>query len=467
MIKENRAPAVPALPDAFLCMIEDQLGERRTAFLESYNEKPCRGARLYTQLTPADAGDGVPWCENGVYLPLETEAGAGVLHEAGAWYMQEPSAMAPAAVLPLERGDRVLDLCAAPGGKTTQLAQRLRDGLLVANEIVPSRAEILSSNTERVGCRNVIVISASPELLAEKWPETFDKILADAPCSGEGMFRRHPETRSEWTPDSPPLCARRQTDILNSVYAMLKPGGMMVYSTCTFNLIENEGVIARFLDKYPDMSLVPFSLPGIGGCEGSMHLYPDQVRGEGHFVALLRKEKADAGKYEDEGKRPDRPGKGRRGGAPAGDIIPLDREQQRLWEQFAGQYLEEKLSADGLFMGRAVHLPAGQPLPPLKGIRVLRCGIHLGEFRGKVFVPDHALSHAVSCRRKAELSLEQACAYLRGETVDVSRMRFPDGDMNGYCTPVYRGLQLGWGKISEGIMKNHYPKGLRKNLSRE
>ena len=454
---QTGAQAVPALPDGFLRAMEAQLGDAFPAFLKSYDETPCRGARLYADAAPADAGNAVPWCEKGVYLPLDTEAGAGILHEAGAWYMQEPSAMIPAAVLPLDPGDRVLDLCAAPGGKTTQLSQRLADGLLVANEIVPSRAEILSSNVERMGCRNTVVTNASPDALAKVWPEFFDKILVDAPCSGEGMFRRHPETRTEWTPESPALCAKRQTEILRCAYRMLRPGGMMVYSTCTFNMIENEGVLARFREEFPDMEPVPFTLPGIGEIEkGYTHIYPHLVRGEGHFVALLRKSGA-AFRAEPMPEKPGKAKKARRADAPAPDLMPLNREQQSLWEAFEKSCLGEKITADGLFMGRAVHVPA-QTLPPLKGIRVLRCGIHLGEFRGKVFIPDHALSHALPFGKRIELTGEQAEMFARGESFAV------DAPFTGFCAAEYKGFRLGLGKVTDGMLKNHYPKGLRKNL---
>lgn len=458
------SPSIPEktgmneLPAAFLDEMEKMLGSDFPAFLKTYGEEPCRALRTRSGLLPAEAGKPVPWYKGGVYLPQDSAAGAGILHEAGAWYLQEASAMIPAAVLPLETGDRVLDLCAAPGGKTTQLAERMRDGLLVANEIVPSRAEILSSNAERMGCRNTVVTSADPALLAEKWPGFFDKILVDAPCSGEGMFRRHPETREEWTPASPAMCAKRQTEILRCAYRMLRPGGMMVYSTCTFNRLENEEVLARLTEEYPDMEPVPFPLPGIGEVScGYTHIYPHLVRGEGHFVALLKKQ----GNVSETGPAEERCGKtkkARRADASVPDIQPLSREQQSLWEAFEKACLGEEITADGLFMGRAVHLPA-RPLPPLKGIRVLRCGIHLGEFRGRVFIPDHALTHAVLFGRRVDLTGKQAEMYARGESFAVN------APFTGFCAAVYKGLQLGLGKMTDGMLKNHYPKGLRKSLN--
>ena len=446
------------LPSAFLENMEKMLGSDFPAFLKTYGEEPCRALRSRGGLLPADAGDRVPWCENGVYLPFDSKAGAGILHEAGAWYLQEASAMIPAAVMPLEGNERVLDLCAAPGGKSTQLAERLQGGLLVSNEIVPSRAEILSSNAERMGCRNTVVTSADPALLAEKWPGFFDKILVDAPCSGEGMFRRHPETRKEWTSASPAMCAKRQTEILRCAYRMLRSGGMMVYSTCTFNRLENEEVLARLTEEYPDMEPVPFPLPGIGEVScGYTHIFPHLVRGEGHFVALLKKQ----GNVSETGPAEERCGKtkkARRADASVPDIQPLSREQQSLWEAFEKACLGEEITADGLFMGRAVHLPA-RPLPPLKGIRVLRCGIHLGEFRGRVFIPDHALSHAVRFAKYAELTAEQAEQYMRGESFAL------DAPFTGFGAAVYKGCRLGLCKMTNGMLKNHYPKGLRKNLT--
>ena len=279
-------------PQGWIEQLTPLLGPSLPDFLHSYEEPPARGLRVRPGIQPpAEAGEPIPWAENAYDLPLDSTAGAHPLHEAGAYYLQEPSAMAAAAALHPRPGERVLDLCAAPGGKSTQLAAYLRgEGLLVCNEPVPSRAQILSRNIERMGVPNAVVVSMLPEQLSGRWPGFFDKILVDAPCSGEGMFRRHPETRQEWTPASPMGCAQRQSHILRHAALMLRPGGMLAYSTCTFNPIENEGVIEGFLREHPEFSTVSFSLPGLPECGGTLRLWPHQIRGEGHFVALLRKE---------------------------------------------------------------------------------------------------------------------------------------------------------------------------------
>lgn len=266
--------------------------------------------------------------------------------------------------------------------------------MLVSNEIVPSRAEILSANIERMGCRNVIVTSQDPATLAKKWPGFFNRVLVDAPCSGEGMFRRHPETRQEWTPDAPQKCALRQREILSAAVDLLCGGGTLVYSTCTFNEEENEQTVAWLLSQYPALALVPFSLPGLKACEGQMHIYPHEVRGEGHFVALLKKAQeappaAEAPLHTKQRKTDKK---------AATDFLQPSLAEREAWQRFAGETLTETLSMDGIFQGCAVHLPP--VVPPLAGIRVLRCGVKLGSFRGKVFVPDHALSHAAGCKKR-------------------------------------------------------------------
>ena len=282
------------LPQAFLSQMAAQLKGEMAAFLRTYDEPYQRGLRVNPWKRPPnlpdDCGDSVLWEENGYYLALDSTAGVDVLHEAGAWYLQEPSAMLPAAVLNAQPGEHVLDLCAAPGGKSTQSGLRMGgEGVLVCNEPVWERAKILSQNIERMGIPNALVVSAYPDQLAQRWPESFDAIQVDAPCSGEGMFRRHPETRAEWSPESPAGCAKRQAEILDRAAEMLRPGGRMVYSTCTMNRTENEDTVDAFLSRHADFSAEAFSLPGADAPDGMLTCYPHRMRGEGHFVALLRK----------------------------------------------------------------------------------------------------------------------------------------------------------------------------------
>ena len=352
--------------------------------------------------------------------------------------------MAAAAALHPRPGDRVLDLCAAPGGKSTQLAAYLQgEGLLVCNEPVFSRAQILSRNIERMGVPNAIAVSMLPEQLSGRWPGYFDKILVDAPCSGEGMFRRHPETRQEWNPASPAGCAQRQSHILRHAAMMLRPGGLLAYSTCTFNTAENEGVIEDFLREHPAFSPVPFSLPGLPPCGGTLRLWPHQLRGEGHFVALLRKND------EEEAYLPSRKKK-----TPDAPVLPPPgKAEAAAAAAFLKAHYALPLSPNALFAGKIIQAPE---MPPLQGVKVLRVGLQLGEMKGKVFVPDHALAlyHPSHC--SVALTEEGARLYQSGQTLPV-----PDG-ASGFCTPTLAGLALGWAKISDGQLKNHYPKGLRR-----
>lgn len=426
-------------PSGWIEQLAPLLGDQLPDFLHSYDLPPFRGVRMRPGRAPIpDAGAPVPWAEDAYELPLDSPAGALPAHDAGGYYLQEPSAMAAAAALHPGPGEKVLDLCAAPGGKSTQLAAYMENrGLLVCNEPVPARAQILSRNIERMGVPHAVVVSALPEELP--WTGFFDKVLVDAPCSGEGMFRRHPETRQEWTAASPEGCARRQRQILDQAARLLRPGGMLAYSTCTFNPTENEGVVQAFLTRHPAFSLTPIVLPGLPANDGTLHLWPHQVRGEGHFVALLRKQDAewpDAGKTER--LRPPLPGKA----------------EAALAQAFLREHLFSPPAPNGLFAGRIVSAP--ETLPSLNGIRVLRLGLHLGEVRGKVFLPDHAAAMACAPLRPLPVTQETAAAYQQGQVLPVE-----DG-LKGFYTPVLDGLVLGWGKASGGQLKNHYPKGLRR-----
>ena len=445
----------PALPPAFVSRMRAQLGEEADAYFAAM-EMPClHGLRLNPQKPVSGAAleavggveEPVPWYPAlGRYLRNDSPAGTDPLHEAGAYYLQEPSAMAPVSALSPRPGECVLDLCAAPGGKSTQIAAALAgEGLLVSNELVPSRAKILSRNIERMGVPNALVVSAQPEALAARWGVLFDAVLVDAPCSGEGMFRRHPETRAEWNPASPMGCAERQRRILGCAAAMLRPGGRLVYSTCTLSPEENEETVRWFLQEHPDFSVQPFSLPGNYGTldapEGMLRLYPHRVRGEGHFVACLR----------------------RAGDAPAADLMRSAAERlsppapavRAAYSAFAAPL--RGLPAANAQLGDA--LLCAPDLPPLDGVRVLRAGVQLGALKGKVFAPDHALAMCLSpaCGLPV-LALDRAGAlrYQSGEALPAPE------DMSGWALAVYEGLVLGFGKASGGQFKNHYPKGLRR-----
>lgn len=430
------------LPDAFIQQMLPLLGDEAEAFFASYADAPRRGIRFRDArrpLPPADLTGEIPYARNGCYLAADSPAGALPLHEAGAYYLQEPSAMAAAAVLCAQDGDRVLDLCAAPGGKSTQLAMSANLRLLVANEPVPARAQVLSRNMERMGVANAVVTCAYPDALADRWPQFFDKILVDAPCSGEGMFRRHPETRAEWSADAPQRCHERQVQILTAAARMLRPGGRLVLSTCTFNAIENEGTVRAFLQAHSHFRLLPIQVEGLPAAEnGMLRLWPHKFAGEGHFISLLEKTAA----------REDEP-------APAAPV-PLPAADKATLQAYAAfqQEIGCEVAANAQFGGRLLHVP--EALPPLERLRVLRVGLQLGELRGKLFFPDHALALAAPLKKCRALDEAQALRYLHGEALPCPAA------CRGFYALTLDGWQLGFGKASDGQMKNHYPKGLRK-----
>lgn len=449
------------LPEAFVRRMQGELGGQADAYFASLNEPYLRGLRLNPRKpleSPAHVPDGllepIPWqAQTGYYIPLDSAAGAHPLHEAGAYYLQEPSAMAAVSVLAPLAGETVLDLCAAPGGKSTQIADAMDGrGLLCCNEPVPTRARILSRNLERMGVCNALVVSAEPERLAALWPECFDAVLVDAPCSGEGMFRRHPETRAEWSEQSPEGCAARQSRILLSACEMLKPGGRLVYSTCTLNRIENEGVIQRLLENAPQMEAAPFALPAGAGCAlaakgGTLHLYPHEIKGEGHFIALLHKK---GGSGASRGECLLR--------SAAERLAPPDKPLLAAYQAFAHALdAQDALPEATAQLGDT--LVAAPPLPPLGGVRVLRAGLQLGALKGKAFMPDHALAMGLTLPYALPtLALDEAGAraYQRGEALPVPE------SVRGFILPAYEGLALGFGKASDGQLRNHYPKGLRR-----
>ena len=284
-----------SLPESFKDRIRRQLGDELPAFLLAIEKPPEHGIRMNPN-KPCEAdvrwmtGDRIPWETNGWYLNQDETPGSTIWHEAGAFYLQDPAAMIPVNVLDPKPGEYILDLCAAPGGKSTQIGIAMQGkGLLVCNEPVPKRAQILSRNLERMGILNAAAICAMPEQLAGKWPDGFDAVLVDAPCSGEGMFRKDRNTRDEWTQEKAAGCAARQREILSSAAKLVRPGGRMVYSTCTFNPEENEENVAWFLQEHREWETEPFRRKGIDGLNGMITCWPHRLRGEGQFAALLRR----------------------------------------------------------------------------------------------------------------------------------------------------------------------------------
>ena len=437
---------------AFVEQTRKMLGDETPAFLRSLEDAPALALRLNPRRAgAADAAaayvDGaVPWAASGRYLrpSPDTKPGGSIAHAAGAFYLQEASAMASAAALDARPGEQVLDLCAAPGGKSTQIAAALGDaGLLVSNDPEPARAKVLAGNLERMGVPNAVVVCALPKKLADAWPERFDALLVDAPCSGEGMFRREPRARLEWSPAAPEGCARRQAEILDQAARLLRPGGRLVYSTCTFNALENEGSVRAFLERHPEFAPEDFALEGAGASEGGMlRLWPHRLRGDGHFVARLRKAGQAPARRPAGAARPDR--------EEAALLDALRREVCALPEAWDG--MKPARLGDRLFL-----IPADAP--ETAGLKVARPGLCLLRIGRNHIEPDHALAMALPparALRRCELDDARARAFLRGEAVAA------DGE-KGWALALWRGMPLGWGKRSDGALKNHLPKGLRRH----
>lgn len=472
------------LPEKFIERMREMLDGEYEAFFRSLGEDRQQALRVNPLKRMGQGGraeeltaryfdmTGVSWEKNGYYYAGTDQPGRHPCHEAGLYYIQEPSAMAVAPLLEVRPGEKVLDLCAAPGGKSTQLAGYLQgEGLLVSNEIHPARARILSENIERMGVRNACVTNETPGRLAEIFVEYFDRILVDAPCSGEGMFRKNETACSEWSPENVELCAGRQDEILDCAARMLRPGGRLVYSTCTFAPQENEGSVGRFLGRHVEFCLLPIDKERMGipakccdgrpewgngdeALRGTLRLWPHVIRGEGHFAAVLQKKGGLPEGYETIAA----------GGLERGisensrDLAPW----WEFWRENGGGPKENCFPFSGVFLrfGDNLYL-APEGMPGLKGMKVLRPGLHLGCFKKNRFEPSHALALALSpadvryvCRLDAKD--ERVTAYLNGQTYSW------EGEKGWYLIAV-DGCSIGWGKLAGGVMKNHYPRGLRRN----
>lgn len=506
-------------PEAFLKRMEQMLGGEYGNFLSALEQEPYQALRLNSLKKDADGQSAakvltqntfahltpVPWAENGYYYAPDDQPGRHPYHEAGLYYIQEPSAMAPVELLGVRPGEKVLDLCAAPGGKGTQIAAKLQGkGFLLCNEIHPARAKVLSENVERMGICNALVTNETPRHLAEHFPAYFDRILADAPCSGEGMFRKNKAACGEWSQENVELCAERQDEILDCAAAMLRPGGRLVYSTCTFAPMENEGSISRFLSRHGDFSIVSVDKAGFGltgedgaglvggdgpglagnagpgsiGCDGvpewgngeaelkhTLRLWPHRVRGEGHYAAVMQKAGSVIERYMSS------PSSGTVRGVPEKELEEFSgfcMETIRMTGSSPIEELGELLGIAGKIMagefayirfGSNLYLAPGQ-MPDPRGLKILRCGLHLGELKKNRFEPSHALALALCPRNMRNVwnlkTVREANDYLNGQT-------FPAQGEKGWYLVCLDGFSLGWGKLAGGIMKNHYPKGLRIN----
>ena len=384
---------------------------------------------------------------DGFVLRSEKEGmGNSLLHLAGGCYFQEPSAMSAVTALEVQNGDKVLDLCAAPGSKATALAALNPDGLIVANEIHPKRAQILVSNMERMGVANALITRSDAQSLAKNFAGYFDKILLDAPCSGEGMFRKYPEILKNWDEELVEMCAQRSAELLEHAATMLRPGGRMVYSTCTFNLEENEKNILKFLSAHPEFEVavaeIPAASKGFLGLDKARRIFPSE-NGEGHFVCALQK-RADASQIGVKTLYFTRE-------RPLPQLDLMIAECLKAPVRFYGTHRELIWQTAGK---NTYLLPYDMPKP--KGVQILRAGVQTAILKGKTFFPCHHLFTATPVERFVHTVVVD----------DMSAKTFLSGEMisaegKGYTAVIWNGLCLGFGKAVQGKLKNHFPKGLR------
>ena len=500
LIKNRKQESMADLPIRFEERMRELLGDEYPAFAASYDKERVQGLRFNRLKFPdgiQGAGENweeagaaelaqrvsqetgftlqrIPWVKEGYYYSGDNRPGKHPYHEAGLYYIQEPSAMAVVELLDPRPGERVLDLCAAPGGKSSHIASRLRGrGFLLSNEIHPARARILSQNMERMGVRNAVVSNEDASGLARVFNHYFHKIVVDAPCSGEGMFRKDEEARAQWSEEHVKMCAARQGEILDHGASMLAFGGRMVYSTCTFAPEENEGTVLACLKRHPEFRVEQVSAyPGFTGgkpwwagpeadgwgLEKTMRIMPHILEGEGHFMAVLKKDgEADHG-------------------AIAGnrDRMYLDSRKRKEVFRDYGPFIRSTLTEPEMFLERKEYVLFGEQLyllpadmPDIKGLKILRPGLHLGTLKKNRFEPSHAL--ALALRKEEVLSSwelppcgDSVIRYLKGETLSEDAGA-PEGCLKGWTLVCTGGFSLGWAKSAGGMMKNHYPKGLRWN----
>lgn len=451
------------LPEKFEQKMKNLLGEPEfQQYKLSFEEKRVYGLRVnklkinpeqFEKISPFKLSP-VPWCSEGFYYDAESRPAKHPYYHAGLYYLQEPSAMAPGSVFEVIPGENVLDICAAPGGKSTQIAAKLQGkGILISNDISATRAKALLKNIELNGIKNAVILSESPEKLAKSFPEFFNKILIDAPCSGEGMFRKEPDVMKSWGEDMTKFCCEQQTDILENAVKMLAKGGSILYSTCTFAPEENEGLIQKFLNQHTEFELIPISNEfgfengrpewienGSHILCGCARLFPHKIKGEGHFLALLHNKEC-----------PESP-----------TLQPFEGVSiQNLtdFNSFCLENLQLELKGKFQIVGDDYYLlPEG--MPKLLGTRIMRSGWYLGKQKKNRFEPSQAMAMGL---KKEEVKNfidfpvedERVMRYLKGESFEV------DGIKNGWCLILCEGFPLGWGKMQCGRLKNKYMSGWR------
>lgn len=469
------------LPQSFLDSMKEILGEDYEAFLAGFDGQRQYGLRVNTlkmnleefeRIAPFHLKK-VPWISNGYFYEAEDVPAKHPFYSAGLYYLQEPSAMTPASRLKVQPGERVLDLCAAPGGKATELGAALQgEGLLVANDINTARARALLRNLELFGISNSFVTNEPPHVLAERFPEFFHKIMVDAPCSGEGMFRKNPAVVDSWQEKGPEYFSKLQREIIVQAADMLLPGGMMFYSTCTFSPLENEKTITHLLKERPDMEVIPMEdyegfaegLTSYRGevfdesCKLCRRIWPHKMSGEGHFMALLHKKNGTQQQVQQTVSQSSIWWKKCKG---------LNKEQKAAAEDFFSHvniaYDEKRIDVRG---DNLYYLPA--PKYDGRGLHFLRNGLFMGEFKKKRFEPSQPFALALHAQDFDQVldfpaDDERLLRYLRGETLDVSDLIAGEKKRKGWQLVMAAGHPLGFGKLVNNNLKNKYPAGWRKN----
>ncbi len=448
------------LPKKYESRMKSLLGDSFDAYVKALSEEPVKAFRVNTDKIPVEyfekinpfSSDKIPYVKNGFYLNGE-KIGNHPFHHAGMVYVQEPGAMMPAECIDIESDWKILDMCAAPGGKSTQLKNKLGEkGLLVSNEIIPSRCKILTGNIERLGLQNAVTTCMDTKKLAQTFPDTFDLIMVDAPCSGEGMFRKEEQAISEWSVENVKKCAARQKEILENAVVCLKDGGYIIYATCTFSLEENEMLIDAFLKEHPEFELVPVkdtvkesTCDGImfEGCEcESIHLtrrfYPHISRGEGQFAAVLKNT------------------------LPSYKNEKVNKIATEKIDPVVFAFLDETLenydkSKIRMYNGNPVYFR--DDFEVKKGT-AFSCGVTIGEIKKNYIQPHHQFFMAMGkhFKRKVELEpdSEEIKKFLHGEEIDAHCEK-------GWAVVTTNGCSVGGIKVANGKGKNHYPKGLRLN----
>lgn len=469
------------LPQSFLDSMKEILGEDYEAFLAGFDGQRQYGLRVNTlkmnleefeRIAPFHLKR-VPWISNGYFYEAEDVPAKHPFYSAGLYYLQEPSAMTPASRLKVQPGERVLDLCAAPGGKATELGAALQgEGLLVANDINTARARALLRNLELFGISNSFVTNEPPHVLAERFPEFFHKIMVDAPCSGEGMFRKNPAVVDSWQEKGPEYFSKLQREIIVQAADMLLPGGMMFYSTCTFSPLENEKTITHLLKERSDMEVIPMEdyegfAEGLTSYRGEVfdescrlcrRIWPHKMSGEGHFMALLHKKNG-----------------------VQQQVQQTVSQSSIWWEKCKGLNKEQKAAAEDFFShvniaydekridvrgDNLYYLPA--PKYDGRGLHFLRNGLFMGEFKKKRFEPSQPFALALHAQDFDQVldfpaDDERLSRYLRGETLDVSDLLAGEKKRKGWQLVMVAGHPLGFGKLVNNNLKNKYPAGWRKN----